>query len=414
MLSSPALAQQAQNGIDGLQHVKPDFIASLLNVAPKLSFVLESNDRILNAVGNISNHVIGPAIHARSFPDSIGPGHLQLLLYISEQGPTAKSWKKDVSDAFNDARIISSSTDLMQNGWMPVFRKWSLSDKDRLPDLLSRLVAPSAAGIMFGVGANAARLDADRKTQLNLRRIALLLLSCKSDTFVSSLSLMDEKLSELATATLSSSPSSTTRAEFFMVFRALILSISFNHLSAIWPMINATMQAALASAIPGSHEQETYNNASLLQACKLLDLLITITPDEFQLHEWLYITDTIDAVYRPDDWTPDALVDEVAESLGAEESSLSSSQYTSTPVAQQTTSGGPTRSQFLNSSLNGGVDGADVKAMARDEFVRGVLRPFFSQLSMYAYEATYGMGGPDVEGCRQALVQDLLDEGTIL
>ena len=42
-----------------------------------------------------------------------------------------------------------------------------------MPEIISRMAPPSSAGIMFGVGANAARLDADRKTQLNLRRMCL-------------------------------------------------------------------------------------------------------------------------------------------------------------------------------------------------------------------------------------------------
>jgi hypothetical protein len=30
-------------------------------------------------------------------------------------------------------------------------------------------------------------------------------------------------------------------------------------------------------------------------------------------HQWMFITDTVDAVYRPDDWVPDAMLDQLAE-----------------------------------------------------------------------------------------------------
>lgn len=193
-----------------------------------------------------------------------------------------------------------------------------------------------------------------------------------------------------------------------MVFRALLLSLSQIHLSALWPVLNSTVQATIASCLPNGANREISDNLSLLQACKLLDLLTTLTPDEFQLYEWLYVTDTIDSVYRPADWSPVALTDEVNEALGV--STLESSSYAA-PVSTATTQNALfTRRPFLSSTE---IDGADMKAMARDDFVRSLLQPFFSQLSMYAYEATYGMGLPDLEVCRRGLLEDVLDESTM-
>ena len=72
---------------------------------------------------------------------------------------------------------------------------------------------------------------------------------------------------------------------------------------------------ALASISLGSN---TFGNLALLQACELLDLLLAISPEEFQLHQWLYISDTIDAVYQPQDWTTSALSDQIVDSLVAD------------------------------------------------------------------------------------------------
>ena len=72
----------------------------------------------------------------------------------------------------------------------------------------------------------------------------------------------------------------------------------------------------------------------ILSACKLLDLLLVLQTEEFQMsvvrcglrmliadgihrHQWIFITDTVDAVYRPDDWFPEALLDRLAEVVGA-------------------------------------------------------------------------------------------------
>ena len=64
-----------------------------------------------------------------------------------------------------------------------------------------------------------------------------------------------------------------------------------------------------------------------------------------------------------------------------------------------------------------GVDGAgyeDIKAMAPEDFAKGIMRPFLSQLSINAYESTYGMEGPDSIVYRRALLEDLLDTSTLV
>lgn len=33
-------------------------------------------------------------------------------------------------------------------------------------------------------------------------------------------------------------------------------------------------------------------------------------------HQWIFITDTVDAIYRPNDWFPEALLDRLAEVVG--------------------------------------------------------------------------------------------------
>ena len=383
-----------------------DLISSLLEVTPKLQIVLQSNDRVLSAVDTMSRSVIAPAVHSKSFPDNVNMDHLRLFQIIAQQGPLAKSWKKDLTDAFNNPRLLTSPVNLMEDGWLPLLQKWALSDKDRLPELLARLTVPSTAGIMFGVGANAARLDADRRTQLVLRRAVLFLLACEQDTYVANLTLILNWLVDLCAADASSSPSSTTRAEVFMVFRAMVLSFSSTHLSAIWPILNTYLQDAIASCLPSSQDKDTYGNLSLLQACKLLDLLTTLAPDEFQLHEWLYITNTVDAVYRPPGFNAVALADEVAEVLTVEANEPTS--YSAAAVPAQNTSG--VRRPYLGTSS---IDGADAKAMARDDFIRNILQPFLSQLSMYSYEATYQMGVPDMQVCRRSLLEDVLDESTM-
>lgn len=380
-------------------HIGPDDMLSILAVSmPAFSATLGDSDRIGSAVSGISTNVIGPLLRSRLFPNNLNRSFLALLQHIAKSPAAAKFWKKDVAEAFNDPRFFASKVDLVKDGWMNLLRQWVVADKDRLSDILARLPPPSTAGLMFGVGASAARLDADRKAQLNLRRIALLILSANNDYFIGELPALLQKLEDLLGATSSSSPSSTTRAEVFMVLRALALKTSTSTLAPFWPMINAELQEAIA-AIPVGPHQDVYSPYSLLQACKLLDTLLVLAPDDFQLLEWLYVTDTIDAVYPPGHWESIALADEVSQSLGVRGSaSVDSPREASEP------SGGAKKP---------GLTADWIRETAKDEIVERVLRPWFDQLSIHAFESTYSMGPPSLDACRDDLLADLFNESTM-
>jgi hypothetical protein len=323
-----------------------------------------------------------------------------LLQQMAKVPAAAKAWKKDISDAFNDARFFGLQLDLVKNSWMDLLRQWVLADKERLTEVLVRLPPPSSAGIMFGVGASAARLEADGKAQLNLRRIALLLLSASDDYFVGELPALLQKLEDLLAATSSSSPSSATRAEVFMVLRAVALKTSTSAMAPFWPLINTELQEAI-SAVPEGSQPEIYNSYSMLQACKLLDILLVLAPDDFQLLEWLFITDTIDAVYPPDRWEPIALADEVSQSFGPRGAGS-----TIVPAENIEPQG---RSCLKRPWLISDW----IRETPKDDIVERVLRPFFARLSIYVFESTYGMGSVDVTVCRNDLLADLFNESTM-
>ncbi|PYH91975.1 hypothetical protein BO71DRAFT_458677 [Aspergillus ellipticus CBS 707.79] len=380
-------------------HMGPDDMLSILSTSmPAFATTLGDSDRINTAVSGISTNVIGPLFRARLFPNNVSRISMAILQHIAKIPAASKIWKKDVSDAFNDPRFFGMQMDLVKESWMNLLRQWVIADKDRLSELMSRLTPPSTAGIMFGVGASAARLDADRKAQLNLRRISLLILSANNDYFITELPALLQKLEDLLGATSSSSPSSTTRAEIFMVLRALALKSTATTISMFWPLINSELQEAISS-VPLGQQQEVYNPYSLLQACKLLDTLLVLAPDDFQLLEWLYVTDTIDAVYPPERFEPMALADEISQSLGARGSASAELPGEATEPS--------------NGMKQPSLTADWIRETAKDEIVDRVLRPFFDQLSIHAFESTYNMGHPRLDVCRDDLLADLFNESTM-
>ncbi|KAI2635349.1 putative regulator of reproduction dopa [Xylaria nigripes] len=386
-----------------------DVVGILSRIVPNLPKILVESDRVLTVAQAISTNLVGPSIRSKGFPDTVAKTNLILLQELTRLSGNQKTWKKDVSDAFNDPRFFSASPSLVQSNWLPLLKLWTVTDKDRMTDILSRISSPTTAGIVFGVGATSARLEADRKTQLNLRRIAALVLACEIDTFVTDLPAILDRIVELLAATATSSPSSTTRADIYMVIRALVLRTSALHLAPLWPIVNSEMHTAISSVVApdSSSYSDTYSNVSILHACKLLDVLLAAAPDDFQLHEWLFITNTIDAIYRSATYQPIALIDELSEELG--NSAISSALPTESAAIVASSGSGKRRPLLGPWGIND-----ELTVDRRDELIVKILRPFFGQLSIYAYESTYAMGALDVEACVSSLLKDLFDEKSIV
>ncbi|KAF2641198.1 hypothetical protein P280DRAFT_548946 [Massarina eburnea CBS 473.64] len=410
--SQVASSEKAPTNTNGsLGQKRANDVVSVLNtIVPFLPLILVENERVANVVTNISTSVIGPTFRAKSFPENVSTGILDLLQGITKVSQANKFWKKDISDAFNDPRFFNTPLSLLKESWLPILSQWTHSDKDRLPELLSRISAPTTAGIMFGVGASSARQEADRKTQLTLRRIALILLAGIEDAFTSTIPQIMEKVVELLSATPASSPSSATRAEVLILLRTIIIKTSSIHLAPLWPTITTELTSALASLLPEAHNKDTYDNKGILQACKLLDELVVLDPDDFQLVQWIYISDTIDAVYKPTS-VPFAtsLADEISEAL--QSASLSRASATALPTASAYGSGSdePKRTLFLDPLVQAieKEERAEVREMARRELVERVVRPFLGTLAMAKFECTYGGGEVAWESVWASVVGDV-------
>jgi hypothetical protein len=375
------------------------------------SALLDESDRLLPVMVNLVSNMIAPLFRSRQFPQNLTPTTLSLFLKITRIQNASKAWKKDLTDCFNDSKFFSSSMPLLKGGWLPLLHQLALVDKALLPELVSRLTAPTSAGIMFGVGATAARLEADRKARLNLRRMSCILLASQSDAFAPHLGTLQVKLEELLTASSISSPSSAVRAEIYMVIRALLLQSSSDQMASFWPLLNAELRAAFLSISDDEESSNIYNNDSLLQAAKLLDVLLLINPEDFQPQEWLFITDTVDAIYRPEELEPTALIDQVAQTMIGNGDRQPKSTTLSTILPTTLTLPDEVIGHNLRKPW---LSGEQTRSIAESDIQDWLLRPFFGQLSIHVYERTYGLNEPDLEACRDDLLADLFDDRTVI
>ena len=359
----------------------------LLQVLPVMLPILSEGDRSSTVFQGISVNITGPALRARSFPQTLDNNVLGLCQIMGKGSTNNKTWKKDLTEAFNDSRLFNTSLAVATRGWLPILRQLSVLDRNLFVDVTSRFVAPATAGIMFGVGASAARNEADKTSKLNLRRISLLLMAQEQDFFAGNVGQLASKIDELLIATPSTSPSSNTRGEIYLLFRAMILCLGPENLVAVWPVLDSEIRKVFEDM--SNEDGPALTLFTHLQAAKLLDLLLLLKPEEFQLHEWLFITDTIDAIYPPAGCESSAAAD-LIHLDGTDNVDLQSIQPSGL------------RKPWLATDLS-----------RQPPETPGLLRSFFSQLSIRAFEATYSLEGADVEACRSDVLADLFSDGDV-
>jgi hypothetical protein len=390
----PGGFEPASHTIDG---DSPTSIASLFdtrnllqvlcNTIPPLSHVLTDSDRFASVLAGIGTNITGPLLRSKTFPQNNLLEALLLLQIMSKPASSNRGWRKDVLEAFIDARFFASPLAIVRPGWLPLLRQLLLTDKTLLPTNLSQLTVPTTAGIMFGVGATAARTEADKRTQAILRRITLLFIAAEADSFAGHVGQIHLKVEQLLLATKESSPSSAIRPEVYMLLRGLIITTSPIHLALLWPTIDADLRGVFLSLTDKDHATQ-YSPTARLQAAKLLDLLLLLRPDEFQVHEWLFVTDTVDAIYPPADFVPSSLSDMVARTASERD------EY---PLP--TTFARKLRKPWLCSEMSREVPIEDIDTM--------LLQPFFRQLSIHAFEDIYSLAAVDKEACVDDLIADL-------
>lgn len=367
-----------------------NMLVALVDTLPVLSPLMGQSDRLSTVYTGIATNITAPSLHARTFPSNITAEHLEVLRIMSTSSGVVKTWRKDLMDSFYNPRFFQSSIDLAKKGWLPLIRQLQVNDKTIVTECLTRIAPPAAAGIMFGVGATAARNEADKKTQLELRRITTLILSSETDASLSQLPQILQKIEELLGATIESSPSLATRGDIYLLIRALFLKVSHSNLFLLWPVLDQELQELCKDILTGSESK--YTDSSKLQGAKLLDLLLLMRPDEFQLHEWLFVTDTIDAIYPSATVQPTSFADEIAPVLSTN----------GTHFEPQTPVGSTTRKPWLY-----GSDAAETQD------VNTLLGGFFSQLSIRAFEDLYSLQPLDEEACRNDVLADVFSGGGI-
>ncbi|XP_047927366.2 protein dopey-2 isoform X1 [Anser cygnoides] len=222
----------------------------------------------------------------------------QLLGSLSGYAYTKRAWKKEVLELYMDPAFFQMDTSC--NHWRSIIDHLLTHEKTMFKDLMNMQSSALKLYPSF-----------EQKAML-LKRQAFAVFSGETDQYHLYLPLIQERLSE----NLRVGQTSLVAAQMFLFFRVLLLRISPQHLTSLWPiMVTELIQTFLQLEEDLTEEDEPsksnskiskqkvsgdgsgsdiqQNELSLyLSACKFLDTALSFPPDRmhlFQMYKWAFV-----------------------------------------------------------------------------------------------------------------------------
>lgn len=222
----------------------------------------------------------------------------QLLSSLSGYAYTKRAWKKEAFDLYMDPLFFQIDASCVTH-WKSIVDHLLTHEKTMFKDLMSM---QSSSLKLFP--------NYEQKAML-LKRQAFAIFSGELDQYHMYLPLIQERLTE----NLRVGQTCLVSAQMFLTFRVLLLRISPQHLTSLWPiMVTELIQAFIQLEENLDEEEEDLKNSGkssgprhadgpllsfqqseldlYLSACKFLDTALSFPPDRlplFQMYRWAFV-----------------------------------------------------------------------------------------------------------------------------
>jgi len=248
-------------------------------------------------------HLIMPLTRNKNLNFNTLPSYvLRILQGVTSIQSATRAWRGVATEVFNHHNFFQMTPEVGA-GWCGLIHALHTVDKQVFPELVSRASTTSAGNLFSGKEAETiAKAGA-------IRRLTCAIFAAGKDSHLIHLAIIQEKLVEV----LRSGLSSTILAEIYLCLRVSLVRFSPHNFPGLWPVVITDMINILNEAIhnPPSESDESY--CLLVAVCKFIDLAVTVQTQELQTYQWMFITDTVDAIYPPEDWSTRSLLDKLGE-----------------------------------------------------------------------------------------------------
>ncbi|KTW30413.1 uncharacterized protein T551_01696 [Pneumocystis jirovecii RU7] len=351
-------------------------------VIPSLSKIITDNEKIVHACSIIMTNVIGSEHRNSQLSRKYSEDNLILLAKLVELSGSSKFWKKEVIDIFNDSSFFTIPFNEAVL-WMPIIKQLYNNDKDRSLEIFSKFSFYSSSSIFVFRESEVV----SRKYQL--KRLIFIIISSGKDKYADKIKDIENVIFEYIKGPLRK----MLRKEIFLLIRALIIYMSSIHLTSLWAIILSELQYSFVDLLEKDLPWNQELLDSLHDACKLLDVILVIEPEEFLVHKWVFITDTIDSVYSSDKSKSVALMDKLFHKI-----------FTFLHKSLRTSESPQLSQAFIN------IDALNKRSpMLISKTIEDVsdIKPFLSRISEINYENVYNICSPDIKACEMGLLRDL-------
>ncbi|KAK5672429.1 hypothetical protein QVD99_001192 [Batrachochytrium dendrobatidis] len=248
---------------------------------PNLTKLIQDNDRIVALSTNFTYYVTSPMLKSRHSMNKLFLNPvLDCICAFSQIPSSLKVCRKDLWEAFLDPRFFQLGS-LSSKKWQKIMHAVMASDKERLAELLARISTTSSTTLFVS-----REQELTNRAQM-LRRLSFTLYAAPKDFYLPYLPGIQEKIVEVF-----KNPYIILQLEGFFCLRILFCRISAKHMSNFWPMILSELIRVFSIYICDPALNKPDDLALLLAACKLVDILVMLGIEEFQWHQWLFITET--------------------------------------------------------------------------------------------------------------------------
>ncbi|XP_054554970.1 protein dopey-1 isoform X2 [Talpa occidentalis] len=289
-----------------------EVLAHLLDMV----FYSDEKERVIPLLVNIMHYVVP---YLRNHSAHNAPSYracVQLLSSLSGYQYTRRAWKKEAFDLFMDPSFFQMDASCV-NHWRAIMDNLMTHDKTTFRDLMTRVAVAQSTLNLF---ANR-DVELEQRAML-LKRLAFAIFSSEVDQYQKYLPDIQERLVE--SLRLPQVP--TLHSQVFLFFRVLLLRMSPQHLTSLWPtMITELVQvfllmeqeltadedisrtsgpsvAGLETTYTGGNGFSTSYNSQrwlnlYLSACKFLDLALALPSEnlpQFQMYRWAFIPEASD------------------------------------------------------------------------------------------------------------------------
>ncbi|XP_039603504.1 protein dopey-1 isoform X2 [Polypterus senegalus] len=290
-----------------------EVLAHLLDMV----FYSDEKERVIPLLVNIMHYVVP---YLRNHSAHNAPSYracVQLLSSLSGYQYTRRAWKKEAFDLFMDTTFFQMDSSCVSH-WRAIMDHLMTHDKTTFRDLMTRVAVAQSSSLNLFTNREA---ELEQRAML-LKRLAFAIFSSEVDQYQKYLPDIQERLVE--SLRLPQVP--TLHAQVFLFFRVLLLRVSPQHLTSLWPtMITELVQvfllmeqeltadedisrtsgpsaAGLETTYTGGNGFSTSYNSQrwlnlYLSACKFLDLALALPSEslpQFQMYRWAFIPEVSD------------------------------------------------------------------------------------------------------------------------